>query len=289
MRYQILGLFALASMLFGIRAVAEESALPPWLTERKVLGHNDLEPIENAAGTLIYAVSRGVARVETIEELMAFCTAARVGDDLFITNFHCYDFKSCDQVQFHLAYEQGVAKRDQLLLRCKGVLAKNHALDYVLYQVESCGTVPGAAGLPQAATAPCGSEQSAQTPRPPDLASFPIATLWGGPVTVGHRVFLAGYPGSRTKEVDRGPDCILRTVQPQLIEGRQTITHTCDTEGGSSGSPLMDLATGYIVGLHWGGTDKFNMAIPMSEILVDLKAQLPADVYMQLHMAPMAP
>jgi V8-like Glu-specific endopeptidase len=289
MRYQILGFFALASMLLGVRAVADESQLPPWLTERKVLGHNDLEPIESAAGTAIYAASRGIARVETVAELMAFCTATRVGVDLFITNFHCYDFKSCDQVQFHLAYEQKVAKSDQLVVRCKGILAKNHLLDYVLYQVESSGSVPHAAGLPEPEVMPSGTDQSVQAPRPPDLASFPIATLWGGPVTVGQRVFLVGYPGSRTKEVDRGAECILRTVEPQLIEGRHTITHTCDTEGGSSGSPLMDIATAYIVGLHWGGTDKFNMAIPMAEVIADLKAQLPPEVYAQLQIARAAP
>jgi len=298
MRLTCFRLLFLACLLPGAWAFADEAALPPWLTERKVIGHNDLEPIEKTIGTPIYAESRGVARVESVEEGLAFCTATRVGRDLFISNFHCYDFKPCPKVQFHLAYEQGLANGGQLVVPCKNVLSKNLTYDYALFQVETCGHVPSTSCLSLPAQPRAWSdawsdyladESGAAQQAPPDLASFPIATLWNGPITVGQRVFAVGYPGARPKEVDRGPDCVLRTVIPQLLEERQTITHTCDTEGGSSGSPLMDFMTGYVVALHWGGTDKFNMAIPMSEVIADLKVQLPPEVFAQLRIADRVP
>ncbi|MCX6106599.1 MAG: serine protease [Proteobacteria bacterium] len=266
-------LFSLLVVLAPTVEVAYADDLP-WQTERRIIGVSELEPIENALGSPFYTGSQIVARLET-NDGVGYCTGVRVGPDLFLTNYHCSDYKACDSIQFHLAFEKAIAPEQQLVLKCKEMLSKSVAYDYALYRVESVGfsPKPGDEGNPQA------TKESVAPP----LSSFPTAILWAGPMQLGAPMYLAGHPGARFKEIDRGVKCALRSVEPELIEERKTITHTCDTEGGSSGSPLIDKNSGYVVALHWGGKDDFNMAIPISEIVSDLQKTLPADIYTQLH------
>ena len=79
--------------------------------------------------------------------------------------------------------------------------------------------------------------------------------------------------------------CVLRTVETEQQSERQTITHTCDTEGGSSGSPVLDRATGNIVALHWGGQETFNMAIPIAKVLEDIRQHVAPEVLAELKIA----
>ena len=59
-----------------------------WLFERKILGDNNLLPVGDISGTAEYNYAAVVARVERLDG-SPFCTASRVGKNLFITNFHC--------------------------------------------------------------------------------------------------------------------------------------------------------------------------------------------------------
>jgi len=387
-------------LLWPVAAKADTD-LPPWLTERRIIGHDDLEPIEDVRNTKEYDMERIVARVET-RDGHGFCTASRVGKDLFLTNFHCYDYKPCDNIQFHLGYEKALSGADQLLFNCKEVLAKNETYDYALYRVEFAGALAGEGKTETHAfknldlaipdndehgvtkelqidqpgtltdlkvhlkidhpyvgdlivelTAPSGksttlmnqdgSTQSGvdqtftlgdglmvfrgetaagtwkllvkdvgagdkgklqevdliitakdstatvtsdtQEARPELMtpADYPVATLWTGPITVGEELLIASHPGARMKEIDQSKDCKLRTITTEEVDGRQTITHTCDTEGGSSGSPVLDRATGHVVALHWGGTDDYNLAIPMSKVVADIEKNAPEGVVSEMH------
>ena len=250
----------------------------PWYTERRIIGVSELEPIENASGSVLYFDARVIARMETTEDI-GICTSLRVGPDLFLTNHHCTDFKPCDSVQFHLAYERSIPRQDQLILKCKELITKNPTFDYALYRVDPNGTSPKPS-QPIGGSSTNFSLDSGDLP--PPLTGFPMATLWSGPLQLEAPMFLAGHPGARFKEMDRGEKCKLRTTSTEVIEERQTIKHTCDTEGGSSGSPVMDRSTGYVVALHWGGKDDFNMAIPMSAIVHDLQKNVPPAVFSQL-------
>ena len=69
---------------------------------------------------------------------------------------------------------------------------------------------------------------------------------------------------------------------PEIISSRHTITHTCDTEGGSSGSPILDRATGNVVSLHWGGTNEYNLMVPMNMILDHMQENLKPSDFEQL-------
>jgi len=103
---------------------------------------------------------------------------------------------------------------------------------------------------------------------------LPIATSAPGTVT-DRPVYVVGYPGwdgtrNDAAEMHRIFSGVyeVKRLQPGLItsapDGSRTFTHDCSTLGGNSGSPVIDLATHQVVGLHFGGAYlAANDAIPL--------------------------
>jgi V8-like Glu-specific endopeptidase len=236
-------------------AALSQDADESWLYERKILGNNNLIPIGDIGGTLEYKYAGAIARVERSDG-SPFCTASRVGKNLFMTNFHCDH--DCATTQFTMGTELGKPVSEKVTYLCKELVHKAEEFDYALYRVE---LAPNQAQI-----------------------EYPIMTLSAADVYLDQSIFVAGHPSGRLKEVDISNECVISDIVPELTDsGRNTIKHMCDTEGGSSGSPLIDRNTGYAVGLHWGGkTDAYNMAIPMALIIKNLKAEIPRITFKQL-------
>jgi hypothetical protein len=255
-----LKVFALLLLVAG-EAKAWDSETP-WLFERKILGENNLRPVEETIGTSSYEYAQVIARVERQGDNSPFCTASRVGKNLFLTNFHCdYD---CETMQFTMGVEKDKPETDRVTYACKQLVHKVEEFDYALYVAEPAGTAPE--------------------------HEYPILTLSGAPVVLDQELVVASHPAGRLKEIDDSKECIISEIEPFLTDsGRTTIKHMCDTEGGSSGSPVLDRKTGHAVALHWGGrTDQYNMAIPMNLVLKNMKETVPADIFAQLSVADMA-
>lgn len=77
--------------------------------------------------------------------------------------------------------------------------------------------------------------------------------------TVGLELLSISHPGSSPFEdgkrvYDMSESCVVSHAAAAEYGSRVDVFgHQCDTNPGSSGSPIIDRATGTVVGLHWGG------------------------------------
>lgn len=105
-------------------------------------------------------------------------------------------------------------------------------------------------------------------PDPIELASAPV------PDVVGRRVYVVGFPAKDSaRNVPPQMERIfadvydVKRLQPGLAnqykEGDHSMQHDCSTLGGNSGSPLFDLETHAVIGLHFAGRyQRANYAVP---------------------------
>lgn len=256
---------------FAVQAQAQNAGAPsplpifsleggiPYVAE-SIISPDTLQDIEQVAGTDFYQKSRITARVEDLAG-SGFCTGFRIAEDLFMTNYHCWEVDKC-QVMFHMGYEKDLAAEKHAVFKCVEVLEQLEELDFAIYRVE-----------------PVGVDTAVHS-------TWPVATLTKRPLEIGMPLLVPGHPSARPKQIDISEQCKLSRAIPYRWNDRENIQHRCDTMGGSSGSPVMDRITGNVIGIHWGatgGTDS-NHAIPMSKILDHLAADLP-DLYAELTVA----
>ncbi|MEY4630105.1 MAG: hypothetical protein RIQ81_225, partial [Pseudomonadota bacterium] len=216
--------------------------LPAWFFERRIIGDNNLEKIEAAKTSEYYQMAKPIAIVKDTTD-QGFCTGWRVAEDMFMTNYHCWEFSECNVV-FELDYETALDGQKHARFDCEEVLAKNETYDYALYRVSRKAD-------DGSSSKPAGGRRN---------KSESLLAAEGGVVTMSavalkkdQKLVVAGHPQARTKEIDRSANCKIFSTEPEEVGGRKTIRHTCDTEGGSSGSPVLDRKTGHAVALHWGG------------------------------------
>ncbi len=79
----------------------------------------------------------------------------------------------------------------------------------------------------------------------------------------GNPLYIVGYPAEDSRAQEKYLQAIFQNVydvkrlQPGYLlsadSGSMKLFHDCFTVGGNSGSPLIDLETGKVIGLHIGG------------------------------------
>jgi hypothetical protein len=185
------------------------------------------------------------------------CTAFLVSKDLLMTNEHCIsqDWQlPTSQVVF--GYESMPQKVEQFGL--KELVAKCKRLDYSLLRLDRAAD------------------------------SWSTVSLDTGKSRVKEeKLILIQVPPAERKKIAvhkckiEDPDA--RGVSDEVTD----FYHLCDSEGGSSGSPVMDAGTGKVVGLHHAGrydpktNDNHNLGVRIELILKDIATRLP-DVCKQI-------
>ncbi|MGB3975522.1 MAG: trypsin-like peptidase domain-containing protein [bacterium] len=191
----------------------------------------------------VYEKSKAVARL--LMDGSELCTAWLVScDNHVLTNSHCSisgDFDSqakLDRMEFQFIYQRpqcgsGTATVEYSFMG--GTFLENeHYIDYTLIQ------------------APAGEDPA---------GTYGWLNIDDRLADIDEQMFIVGHPGGRPKEIslesthsqDQSGLCEVYSLnEPACISGAtvQEIGYYCDTEGGSSGSPVLSLNTLKAIALH---------------------------------------
>jgi V8-like Glu-specific endopeptidase len=196
-----------------------------------------------------------IARIRYVSDddgLGYFCTGFLVTPRLMLTNEHCLSSeREAQSAELDFDYDRESAHAQTV--RVKTLVRASVGLDYALVELESA------------------------TKRTPlTMAAIGLAKSAGDkPPTL----VIVQHPSGKIKHASI-VDCITLVVDvPGLTSSPTDFEHRCDTEGGSSGSPVHQLPSGFVVGLHhWGKPQEGageNQAVKIVDVLNDLASQLP--------------
>jgi endonuclease G len=172
-------------------------------------------------------------------------TGFLVGPDLFLTNRHvAHLLRNGQEASVDLRAEHDVSDRDL----------------YPIAEILRSAPEPG----PDAAVLRLGV---------PARNAQPLCFATAAAVPVGHPVASVGYPGHQDqssnefsialRRIFRGIFDVKRLAPGEVLAtDTTTLAHDCTNLPGSSGSAVLDLATGQVVGLDYGSLSGRNLAVP---------------------------
>jgi len=204
--------------------------------------------------------SKAIAKLSVIKDGGLYsCTGFMISPDLLMTNEHCVNSQiACSQTVALFGYEltevgNSLVKRGQEF-RCRELASADYDLDYALIRLDGS---PGSSS---------------------QWGSLPFG--YDTPIE-GQPILIIQHPAGEPKQISRR-GC---AVKSKLVDGRGALTdfgHTCDTLGGSSGSPVLN-ERHQVIGLHHLGTSagrwaNENRAVRMELIACKLRQDYSIDI-----------
>jgi V8-like Glu-specific endopeptidase len=217
-----------------------------------ITGENQLTAI-NLQEAWVQDIGKRIARLRFVadDRKIYTCTAFLVAPQLLLTNQHCIAGDTeLESALVDFDYDSAIA--ETLFTRLKTLVANDYDLDYSI--VELLDTVD-------------------RTPLSLDEAA----------AIADQDLLIIQHPGGQPKQVSV-QDC---KVGLQQVKGRGDVQsdfeHLCDTQTGSSGSPVIDRQHRLVVGLHHLGFEEdnnnlHNRAVHIGMILDDLDEALRARI-----------
>ncbi|MBL8261755.1 MAG: proprotein convertase P-domain-containing protein [Xanthomonadaceae bacterium] len=216
-----------------LRELQLDAALGATPSTRSIQGTDDKRPAAcySSSDPAAFDRSRPVARL--VMSSGGLCTAWRVGpDNRMFTNNHCIATASATasaEVWFNYQLSTcGGTSATPTKVAGDQMLRTDTTLDYTLYTVKNFATI----------------------------ASFGYLGLETRTATLNEEIMIAGHPGGRQKELsvvsdrDGGGRCRVNSASTSGNGTNTDIGYYCDTEGGSSGSPVIARSSHKAIALH---------------------------------------
>ncbi len=198
--------------------------------------------------------ARSVAKLTFItddDNEPAWCTGFLVAADLFITNEHCPRSEKEKRLSI-VEFDYDTETASTRIFKLKTELLRNEDLDFALYRLNKPVRDREFLKLKD-------DDQDLPNEKPLIVIQHP-----------------AGLPKKLASF-----QCQIKTLTTGQIDPPSDFGHACDTQGGSSGSPIQDIK-GMVVGLHHYGfpstatpEEQVNQAVKMGEILKFIKKKNP--------------
>ncbi|WP_223668734.1 PKD domain-containing protein [Kangiella shandongensis] len=101
---------------------------------------------------------------------------------------------------------------------------------------------------------------------------------------VGERIYIPQHPGAQGKRIaiestasgDNGVCQVMSLDEPACTGGDSDVGYMCDTQGGSSGSPVLSYNDNTVVALHHCANCP-NRGVPIDDVITDLGSNVPAN------------
>ncbi|THV31900.1 trypsin-like serine peptidase [Glycomyces paridis] len=177
------------------------------------------------------------------------CTAFRVGEDnRLLTNHHCFtETREAEQTEVWFGYDCVACGADLANLPVKvdgaEVLATSKPLDYTLFTVRDFDRI----------------EQ------------FGYLELSDEPAARGEAIYIPQHPAGRPTEIAMessvdGGNCVVKNPVFDGYVAGSDVSYYCDTEFGSSGSPVLSRDTHEVIALHhFGGCPNSGVSAMLIE------------------------
>ena len=289
---------------------------------KNVFEENNLKYVTKESSSLIKHYASGVAALSNSKTIEGRCTAFRVSKDKMLTNFHClplihkhfnlaaskgiYLGPMSDYLYNFLAYNYKKEPVKSQIIEALGFLPeylpKNNkeAAEYMTSHPNELGFISFSKTVDFKGDLSDTSFKISKVDAVNEDLDYAFITVKGLPTKQmilklsGKKIkndmplAMIGHPAQKdftgVKMYEASSNCrIIDSKLGAVFNRTDNFGHHCDTEGGSSGSPVMDRKTGEVVGLHWAGLGKENMnkAIIVKKILEEIKEVHP-DLYRQI-------
>lgn len=269
-----------------------------------VFGENNMQAVDANSPQSIRELASGVCQIYYRKDMNSGCTCFRIGKKLILTNYHCLASTHLDlhdlnkfapsigepnAYLYHLIKNSSKEKIDEEfmrkfgrtdLIRPKndldlieqmnatkdklGYINFNHTIDWIIPLEESSLKLKKVVAIHLLF----------------DYALFEvdgmkdenkILELSSTSLNKNQSLVVIGHPkespfNKHVKIYDDSNDCKVFNEKSENHNGRtHNFKHGCDTNAGSSGSPVIDRQNKKVVGLHWSGFSEsiYNRAIKM--------------------------
>lgn len=239
----------------------------PNVARESVCGADNTKPAKcYASGTLFNSLPLAYSKAQSVARLLingsGLCTGWLAGSEgHLITNQHCIetaaDAKVID-IEF-AAESASCADECTQQLGCKGTIVATTST-FITNSPISTGQDYALVKLPASA----------------NIAAYKYLQLRASGPVLNERIYIPQHPAGKAKRIssvlDTGKNTYIESLTTSNSCGSGQVGYNADTEGGSSGSPIIAASDNKVVALHHCGGCR-NSAINIKNVIADLKSK----------------